>query len=48
MNAQQHTMSNLFAQLGLPADEAAIENFIATHRPLESSTALYRAPFWTA
>lgn len=48
MNTQQHTMSNLFAQLGLPADEAAIENFIATHRPLESSTALYRAPFWTA
>ena len=48
MQAQQHTMTNLFAQLGLPADEAAIENFIATHRPLDSGTALYRAPFWSA
>lgn len=48
MQAQQHTMSNLFAQLGLPSDEAAVEEFIATHRPLESGTALYRAPFWSA
>lgn len=47
MQAQQHTMSNLFAQLGLPSDEAAVEEFIATHRPLESGTALYRAPFWS-
>ncbi|WP_153131046.1 DUF2789 domain-containing protein [Dechloromonas hortensis] len=48
MNANQHTMSNLFAQLGLPADQAAIEAFIAAHRPLDSDIALYRAPFWTA
>jgi hypothetical protein len=48
MHAQLHTMSNLFAQLGLPADEATVESFIATHRPLESGTALYRAPFWSA
>jgi hypothetical protein len=48
MQAQLHTMNNLFAQLGLPADEAAIESFIATHRPLDSGTALYRAPFWSA
>lgn len=48
MHAQQHTMSNLFAQLGLPTEEAAVENFIATHRPLENGIALYRAPFWTA
>ena len=47
MNANQHTMSNLFAQLGLPSEEAAIEAFIASHRPLESSIALYRAPFWS-
>ena len=40
MQAQLHTMNNLFAQLGLPADEAAIESFIATHRPLDSGTAL--------
>ena len=37
MQAQLHTMSNLFSQLGLPADEAAVENFIATHRPLETA-----------
>ncbi|MBS1131423.1 MAG: hypothetical protein H6R16_2425 [Proteobacteria bacterium] len=48
MHAQQHTMSNLFAQLGLPSEQAAVENFIATHRPLENGVALYRAPFWSA
>jgi hypothetical protein len=48
MQAQLHTMSNLFAQLGLPADAAAIESFIASHRPLAQGTALYRAPFWNA
>lgn len=48
MHAQQHTMSHLFAQLGLPTEEAAVENFIATHRPLENGIALYRAPFWSA
>ena len=48
MQAQLHTMSNLFAQLGLPSDPTAIEDFIASHRPLEGSTALYRAPFWSA
>jgi hypothetical protein len=48
MQAQLHSLSNLFSQLGLPADDAAIENFIAAHRPLENGTALYRAPFWNA
>lgn len=48
MQAQQHTMGNLFAQLGLPSEEAAVENFIARHRPLENGVALYRAPFWSA
>lgn len=48
MQAQLHTMNNLFAQLGLPSDEAAVEDFIAAHRPLENGTALYRAPFWSA
>jgi hypothetical protein len=37
MQAQLHSMSNLFAQLGLPADDAAIEDFIARHRPLASA-----------
>ncbi len=48
MQALQHSMNNLFAQLGLPSDEAAIEKFIASHRPLDNGIALYRAPFWSA
>ncbi|MGB7501023.1 MAG: DUF2789 domain-containing protein [Azonexus sp.] len=48
MEAQLHTMSNLFAQLGLPADPTAVDDFIAAHRPIGNSVALYRAPFWTA
>jgi hypothetical protein len=48
VEANQHTMSDLFAQLGLSAEPAAIEEFIAANRPLDNATALYRAPFWTA
>jgi hypothetical protein len=47
MDAQLHTMNNLFAQLGLPNDDAAIEQFITAHRPLDNSVPLYRAPFWS-
>jgi len=47
VDANLHTMSNLFAQLGLPADLAAIEEFISRHRPLGNEVALYRASFWT-
>jgi hypothetical protein len=42
-----HTMSNLFAQLGLPSEEGSVEKFIAAHRPLDNGIALYRAPFWS-
>jgi len=48
MDANQHTLSNLFAQLGLPAEPAAIDAFVAAHRPLGNGVALYRAPFWSA
>ena len=48
MDANLHTMSNLFAQLGLPTDAAAIDAFIAAHRPLGNGVALYRAPFWSS
>lgn len=48
MDSNLHTMNNLFAQLGLPPDSAAIDDFIAAHRPLGRGVALYRAPFWTA
>lgn len=47
MDANQHTLSNLFAQLGLPAEPAAIDAFVAAHRPLGKGVALYRAPFWS-
>ncbi len=48
MDANIHTLSNLFAQLGLPSGPAEIENFIASHRPLGNDVALYRARFWTS
>lgn len=48
MEANVHTLNNLFAQLGLPADSGAIDRFITTHRPLDNEVALYRAPFWNA
>ena len=48
METNLHSMGNLFAQLGLPSEPTAIEDFIATHRPLGGGVALYRAPFWSA
>ncbi|MBS1228336.1 MAG: hypothetical protein H6R17_1613 [Proteobacteria bacterium] len=47
MDTQQHSMADLFAQLGLPATPAEIEEFIRTHGPLANQLALYRAPFWS-
>ena len=47
MQAQLHSMTNLFAQLGLPSDETGVETFIAAHRPRKNDVALYRAPFWS-
>lgn len=47
MEILPHDMSNLFAQLGLPNDAAAIEHFIAAHGPLPGDVPLAEAPFWT-
>ncbi|MEZ0332114.1 MAG: DUF2789 domain-containing protein [Methylophilaceae bacterium] len=47
MEAPMHSMSNLFAQLGLPSDQAAIEYFIKAHSPLATNIVLADAPFWT-
>ena len=47
MDQPIHPFSELFAQLGLPADEAAIQQFIAAHSPLKSELDLADAPFWT-
>jgi hypothetical protein len=39
--------SDLFAQLGLPADVDGIAGFLATHSPLAGNIKLADAPFWT-
>jgi Protein of unknown function (DUF2789) len=47
MNKHMHHFSDLFAQLGLPNDEYAIQRFIASHARLSSDFLLAEAPFWT-
>ena len=48
METTFHRFTDLFAQLGLDSDEAAIRRFIATHSPLPGGTLLADAPFWNA
>jgi hypothetical protein len=48
MNKSVHRFSELFAQLGLPSDEAGIRQFIEAHTPLAANIELPEAPFWTA
>ena len=47
MDTLFHSMKELFAQLGLDDDPAAIRAFIAQHRPLPLETLLFDAPFWS-
>ncbi|HEY9240088.1 MAG TPA: DUF2789 domain-containing protein [Burkholderiaceae bacterium] len=47
MNPNPPTVADLFAQLGLPNEEADIQAFVATHRPLPGDQRLADAPFWT-
>ena len=47
MNKPMHHFSDLFAQLGLPNDDDAIQSFIASHFPLSSDYRLPDAPFWS-
>jgi Protein of unknown function (DUF2789) len=47
MNKTMHHFSDLFAQLGLPNDEYAIQRFIASHASLSPDFRLADAPFWT-
>lgn len=42
----EHTMSDLFAQLGLPDTDEGINDFIHTHRPIPEDLTLEKAPFW--
>ena len=43
---QHHKISELFNQLGLPSNPAAIAEFCARYR-LGHTIALHDAPFWT-
>ena len=47
MESSIHSLNNLFAQLGLPSDQLAIETFIRNHSPLETNILLSDAPFWS-
>ncbi len=42
-----HSINALFGQLGLPDSDAAVDRFIASHRPLPRELALAEASFWT-
>ncbi|MDY0272192.1 MAG: DUF2789 domain-containing protein [Advenella sp.] len=46
MEMSYHRFSELFAQLGLPSDEAGIRNFLLQHSPLPPEIFLEDAPFW--
>ena len=43
----QPGFTELFAQLGLPNDEASIQQFIRPHHPLADDLQLHDAPFWS-
>ncbi|WP_020167341.1 MULTISPECIES: DUF2789 domain-containing protein [Methylotenera] len=47
MESSIHTLNNLFAQLGLASDDAAIESFINSHQHLAGNLTLSEAPFWS-
>ena len=47
MDLRNHSVSDLFAQLGLPGEASEIDAFVASHGPLPGGAALSDAPFWT-
>lgn len=48
MDTSQHSMHNLFEQLGLPSNERDVEQFIRTHRLFSQDIRLDQATFWTS
>ncbi len=46
METSRHDLPALFAQLGLPNDQASINRFLASHE-LRPGTDLSRANFWS-
>jgi hypothetical protein len=47
VNSTNPTLNNLFEQLGLAADETAIDEFIETHKGLSDELHIENAEFWT-
>jgi hypothetical protein len=47
MDAANHTLADLFSQLGLPNGTSEIEHFVESHRPLAADVPLSDATFWT-
>ena len=47
MSCKEPNLHELFAQLGLAADELAVLRFIRQHRPMPDGVELLHAPFWT-
>lgn len=47
MELPNKDLGTLFAQLGLPADPASIDEFIARHRPLPNHMKVSEALFWS-
>ncbi len=47
MEQHFHRFSDLFAQLGLPADADGIADFLRRHSPLAPEVCLADAPFWS-
>jgi len=47
LDTSVHSLSGLFAQLGLPNSSKEIENFIQHHHPLPQAEPLSKASFWT-
>ncbi|MBC7728133.1 MAG: DUF2789 domain-containing protein [Microbacteriaceae bacterium] len=48
METPIHSMADLFQQLGLDGEPAAIDAFVVKHRPLSDRVLLADAPFWNA
>ncbi|HIF51245.1 MAG TPA: DUF2789 domain-containing protein [Thiotrichaceae bacterium] len=42
----EHTMSDLFAQLGLANADIDVDKFIHQHRPIADELSLEKASFW--
>lgn len=46
MEKPVHSLCDLFAQLGLPSDSKAVNQFIRHHTPLPNTIRLADASFW--